>query len=327
MGTRPGRHSRDARFFQANADLSRLAAVTLGGRPEGRELRTGGNARIRGRSSQQIRAPRVGRCSDSSEGAASRASSARRRPPVSSKSGNQPRSRGPCRATQAPSERCIGTCTEPRGLDESYLVGEDDGLERVVRASSAGGGSGLGAGKAGELFDHPSGHRRREERIAGGPDPDGVDQLLGGGILDQEAACTGPQRFIDVLVELERGEDQNSRRRLVSGQQAAGRLEPVEVRHADVHQRSPSASRSKGRGKRMTAVRRRSALCAPASEPDRAPSARGQPASSSLRTSSMNAVSTGLTPPPAKCPHTPGITRSSAFGMCETAYSSSSGGK
>lgn len=41
----------------------------------------------------------------------------------------------------------------------------------------------------------------------------------------------------------------------------------------------------------------------------------------------MNAVSVGLTPPPAKWPHTLGITRSSAFGMCETAHSSSSGGK
>jgi hypothetical protein len=40
-----------------------------------------------------------------------------------------------------------------------------------------------------------------------------------------------------------------------------------------------------------------------------------QPASSSLSTPSMYRVSTSFTPPPAKWPHTPGITRSSALRM------------
>ena len=40
-----------------------------------------------------------------------------------------------------------------------------------------------------------------------------------------------------------------------------------------------------------------------------------QLASSSLRTSSMNLMSTGLAPPPAKWPHTPGITLNSPLGM------------
>lgn len=42
---------------------------------------------------------------------------------------------------------------------------------------------------------------------------------------------------------------------------------------------------------------------------------------------SMNAVSSGLLPPPAKWPQMPGITRSSAPGMWLTAQASSSGGK
>ena len=50
-------------------------------------------------------------------------------------------------------------------------------------------------------------------------------------------------------------------------------------------------------------------------------------ASSSLSTSSMNLMSTGLAPPPAKCPQTPGMTRSSPLGMCCDAHCSSSGGK
>lgn len=47
----------------------------------------------------------------------------------------------------------------------------------------------------------------------------------------------------------------------------------------------------------------------------------------SLRPWSMNAVSTGLAPPPAKWPHTPGMTRSSALGMRSTSQALSSGGK
>lgn len=52
-----------------------------------------------------------------------------------------------------------------------------------------------------------------------------------------------------------------------------------------------------------------------------------QDSSSSRRALSMNAVSTSLLPPPAKCPHTPGMTRNSAFFMNDTSYSSSSGQK
>ena|SRR5215207_419074 len=54
---------------------------------------------------------------------------------------------------------------------------------------------------------------------------------------------------------------------------------------------------------------------------------RGYSESSSFKALSINSMSSGFKPPPAKWPHTPGITRSSAFGMRFTAYSSSSGGK
>src|SRR2546423_4255975 len=41
----------------------------------------------------------------------------------------------------------------------------------------------------------------------------------------------------------------------------------------------------------------------------------------------MNRMSSGLLPPPAKCPQTPGITSSSASGTNRDAHSSPSGGK
>jgi hypothetical protein len=62
-----------------------------------------------------------------------------------------------------------------------------------------------------------------------------VDQLLGRRALEQEPARAGAQRFEHVLVELERGEDQHPRRELAQSPDAAGRLEPVDARHADVH--------------------------------------------------------------------------------------------
>ena len=50
-------------------------------------------------------------------------------------------------------------------------------------------------------------------------------------------------------------------------------------------------------------------------------------ASSSLTAASMTSTSVGLSPPPAKCPQMPGITRSSASRMWDTSHASSSGGK
>jgi len=47
---------------------------------------------------------------------------------------------------------------------------------------------------AGEFVDQPPGHARREQRLAGRDDPHRVEELLGGGVLEQERARTGAQR-------------------------------------------------------------------------------------------------------------------------------------
>jgi hypothetical protein len=82
-----------------------------------------------------------------------------------------------------------------------------------------------------------AGHRRGQQGVAGGHDLDGVDQVLGGDVLEQEPAGPGAQRRQDVLVEVEGGQDQHPDRVLdaLAGQ-AAGRLDPVHAGHADVHQ-------------------------------------------------------------------------------------------
>ena len=77
--------------------------------------------------------------------------------------------------------------------------------------------------------------RGREKRVPGGDRADGCDQLLGRVVLEDEAAGAGSERFVDVLVEVERREDEDPRR-VVGREDPPGRLEPVELGHADVHQ-------------------------------------------------------------------------------------------
>ena len=76
----------------------------------------------------------------------------------------------------------------------------------------------------------------REQGVAGGDDPDGGDEVLGGRVLEQEAAGAGPQGLEDVLVEVERREDQD-RDAVGSGAGDAARW-PRRRRggHADVHE-------------------------------------------------------------------------------------------
>ena len=91
---------------------------------------------------------------------------------------------------------------------------------------------------AGEVGDQPPGHRRGEQRVAGGHHADRVDQFGGGGVLEQEAAGAGPQRLVHVVVEVERGEHQHPRpgRAGRGAEDLAGRLQPVHDRHPHVHQ-------------------------------------------------------------------------------------------
>ena len=76
---------------------------------------------------------------------------------------------------------------------------------------------------AGELLDHAFRDRRGEERVAGGDRADRGDQLLGRVVLEDEAARACSQRLVDVLVEVERREDQDPRA-VVGREDASSRL-------------------------------------------------------------------------------------------------------
>ena len=93
----------------------------------------------------------------------------------------------------------------------------------------------VGAGDARELLDHAFRDSGGEEGVAGGDGADRGEQLLGWLVLEDEPAGTGPQRLVDVFVEIERRQDEDPRR-AVGREDAPRCLEPVELRHADVHQ-------------------------------------------------------------------------------------------
>src|SRR6266540_4505954 len=98
------------------------------------------------------------------------------------------------------------------------------------------GGGGLpGWGAAGELFDQAAGDRWGEQRFALGDGADGVGELFGADVFEEEAAGAGFHRVVDVFVHVEGCQHQHPGRLRV-GDQAAGRFEPVQLGHADVHQ-------------------------------------------------------------------------------------------
>ena len=89
-----------------------------------------------------------------------------------------------------------------------------------------------------EPLHQPPGDGRREQRVAAAHQPDRGDQVLGGDVLEQEAAGPGGQRGVHVLVQVERGQHDDPRAVPAArgGQDPPGRLEPVHLRHPDVHQ-------------------------------------------------------------------------------------------
>ena len=86
-----------------------------------------------------------------------------------------------------------------------------------------------------ELLDHALGHRGRQQRVTGRDGAQRGDQLLRRIVLEDEAAGARLERLVDVLVEVEGGEDEDAGRR-VGGEDVAGGLDAVELRHADVHE-------------------------------------------------------------------------------------------
>jgi hypothetical protein len=60
-----------------------------------------------------------------------------------------------------------------------------------------------------ELLDHPLGDRGREEGVAACDGADGDEELFRRVILEDEPAGTDPECFVHVLVEVERGQDED----------------------------------------------------------------------------------------------------------------------
>src|SRR3954447_23159072 len=99
----------------------------------------------------------------------------------------------------------------------------------LVRASPPGSGC--------ELGDQPAGYLRCDQRPAVGDDPDGRQQLLGCAVFQQKPGRAGPQRRVDVFVEIEGGQhnDPHVGRHRVRDNPPGGR-QTVQDRHPDVHQ-------------------------------------------------------------------------------------------
>jgi hypothetical protein len=74
----------------------------------------------------------------------------------------------------------------------------------------------------------------REQRLTAVRASDGVDELVGVGVLEQEAAGPGLQGRVDVLVELEHAQHQHAGRQLRGD--GRGGLDAVPTGHADVHE-------------------------------------------------------------------------------------------
>jgi hypothetical protein len=74
-----------------------------------------------------------------------------------------------------------------------------------------------------------------DQRIAGRHDAHGGDELGRRRALEQEAARPGAQRLVDILVKVEGRQHEDPRRRIDLRDDAPRRLQPVDVRHADVH--------------------------------------------------------------------------------------------
>jgi hydrogenase maturation protein HypF len=111
-----------------------------------------------------------------------------------------------------------------------------------------------GVRDARELLDHAPRHGGGEERVAARDGADRGEELLGRVVLEHEAAGARAQRLVDVLVEVEGGQDQDARG-VVGGEDAPRRLEPVELRHADVHQ-DHGGPEARGLVDRLEPVRR-----------------------------------------------------------------------
>ena len=89
--------------------------------------------------------------------------------------------------------------------------GDRTSSSRSVSGSTgwAGGCAGSGVGEGGE---QPGGDARGDQRVAAGGGVDRLDEQLGAGVLEQEAAGARLERAVHVLVEVEGGDDDDGER-------------------------------------------------------------------------------------------------------------------
>ena len=117
-------------------------------------------------------------------------------------------------------------------LDRPRATWMRTSVSRGVRSGSARGA--LCGRPPGEFGDQPPGHRWGEQRVAAGDGGDARDERVGRGVFQQESAGPRPQRLEDVFIKVVGGQHEH----LDTGGpgQPAGRLDPVQPRHPDVHQ-------------------------------------------------------------------------------------------
>jgi len=135
-----------------------------------------------------------------------------------------------------------------------------------------------------EALDEAAGDRGGEQRVAGSDELDGADQVLRRDVLDQEPACPGGQGRVDVLVEVERGQDDDPRppSRGVGAVDAPGRLLPRRHRqqgrrHLPDRQREPHGHGGHRRGGIPAGQRHRPGHVAPDAGRDRPGGERTRP--------------------------------------------------
>ena len=95
-------------------------------------------------------------------------------------------------------------------------------------------GLGAWAGLAGELRDQAAGDAGRDDGVAGRDDADCRQEVVQRHVLDQEPARPGPQRAVDVVIVVERGEHEHVSAQVAGGDHL-GCLDAVHARHPDVH--------------------------------------------------------------------------------------------
>ena len=99
--------------------------------------------------------------------------------------------------------------------------------------------------------DDPGRHLGREQGVPAGDRTDRVDELLGVGVLEQEAARPGPQGVEEVVVAVEGREHDDPAE--VRRDDRPGRLDAVHHRHLHVHEDDVGcelARRGDGRARR-----------------------------------------------------------------------------